>query len=160
MSLSGFSGFSGFSGHSGFSGFSGYSGGRGFSGYSGFSGIDASVVNIPISNVSGLQTALDAKRPYALSIGTGTSLALDFTTNKVQVQEISSNASMTITGLATGETGVVIAYNSHATNTIGITLPTSIGDPSPAYIPAQKYVRFTIFYDGTNYVITYSGVLD
>lgn len=93
-------------------------------------------------------------------IGTATSGSLNFSLYDHIILTLDANASLTLSNINIGETKTILCYNSHAVNTIGITLPTSIGDPSPAYIPAQKYVRFTIFNDGTNYVITYSGVLD
>ncbi len=87
------------------------------------------------------------------------SLAWDGSTANFFRSSISANESLVLSNFQVGVNYRGYIYNSHAANTIAVTIPTSINDPSPAYIPAQKYVMFNLIYDG-NYFITYSGVLD
>jgi len=112
-----------------------------------------------LSNQTDLQSALNAKVDDALSIGTGTSLALDFTTNKLQEQSISSNQTMTVTGLAVGETGIAVVANTHTTTAANVTLPDADSDPSPAVIPALTKVKFTIQRLSASYLVEWNGAL-
>jgi len=104
-------------------------------------------------------TEFDINYIEKITIGTGTSLALDFTTNKLQEQSIDANQTMTVTGLAVGETGIVVVANTHATTAINITLPDADSDPSPAVIPALTKVKFTIQRLSASYLVEWGGAL-
>jgi hypothetical protein len=112
-----------------------------------------------LSNQTDLQSALNAKVDDALSIGTGTSLAIDFTTNKLHEISISANATLTITGLAIGETGVIFVSNTHATTGASVAFPDVLTETSSAYVPALTTVEITVTRLTSTYRIKWEGAL-
>lgn len=111
-----------------------------------------------IENIDGLQQALDSKQAKATINDNGTSLSYDFTTDKIQLTARNSSGTLSATGLAEGEIGYARVENTHATNTITITNPTAsswILEIATVDIPAGYYRDLQVFYDGTNYTLSY-----
>lgn len=122
---------------------------------------DVSAAEISYLNdvTSPLQAQIDDLTPNSLSVGTIGSLALDFATYDWLNEEINVDSTITIANLAAGKLRYCRIKNTHAATTINITLPTHIGDSSPAAITAGKYVIFSFFYDGASTHILYTDIL-
>lgn len=95
-------------------------------------------------------------------VTTGT--AFNFSSKKTILTSVSSNSSLSATGLLEGETGVVRIYNSHATNAVTITNPTASNwilqrGLTTVTLLAGEYVKASIYFDGTNYELIYGEAL-
>lgn len=100
-----------------------------------------------------------AERQKIVTIGSGFTLAANFSVNKVLEAQISSNQTLTITGLAVGETGIIFVSNTHATTGASVALPDVLTETTSAFVPALNTVEITVTRLTSTYRIKWEGAL-
>lgn len=100
-----------------------------------------------------------AERQKVVTVSTVYSLNVNFTVNKIQETDISSNTALIISGLNIGETGMIVIKNTHVTDKANVTIPESISHPGPAVVPALTWIKITITRLSTSYMVTWGGAM-
>lgn len=100
-----------------------------------------------------------AERQKIVTVSTVYTLNANFSVNKIQEADISSNTVLTISGLNIGETAMIIIKNTHITEKANVTIPDSISHPGPAVVPALTWIKITITRLSTAYMVTWGGAM-
>jgi len=95
--------------------------------------------------------------PNEILVTTGTTINFSF--NKIIETSISANATLTVTGLAVGETGIIFVSNTHSTTGASVALPDVLTETTSAFVPALTTVRITVQRLTSTYSISWGGAL-